>query len=171
MKGSAWNDPDDYLPVLRAAIWLLIHRVEDRLHVCVVLGFSETRRKGTEMTTTRTVVEFVHDTGYGTGDNLLTHINNAIRGKDMVAVSVNPMTGVQLAFKPLEWEGSGWKYVGQNKLFQFTVLHNPHDPESGWHVQGDARIFPSLEKAKQWCQQYYESALLEYIQVATGDAK
>lgn len=32
------------------------------------------------------VIEFRHDTGYG--DQLLNHINSAIRGKDMLAVSV-----------------------------------------------------------------------------------
>lgn len=37
------------------------------------------------MGTTRSLVEFKHDTGYG--DSLLLHINNAIAGKDMVALS------------------------------------------------------------------------------------
>lgn len=38
------------------------------------------------MPTKNTLVQFEHDTGYG--DSLLSHINNAIRGKDMRAVSV-----------------------------------------------------------------------------------
>lgn len=35
------------------------------------------------MATKRTLVEFSHDTGYG--DHLLSHINSAILGKDMIA--------------------------------------------------------------------------------------
>lgn len=38
------------------------------------------------MSTRKSLVEFVHDEGYG--DDLVWHISNAIRGKDMQAIRV-----------------------------------------------------------------------------------
>lgn len=38
------------------------------------------------MGTKRSFVEFIHDEGYG--DDLILHINMAVRGKDMLVISV-----------------------------------------------------------------------------------